>query len=188
MSFHGRAECIDCCGDCELERTGESCYAFANRIERTIARHYEAARLCLEFLRRDRADYNEAPADSHVYTFADVPCVQALVRRVRELRATIADLRASRRRQPYERLALCVACRGTGLAEHACEGCGEPVDLGTGDWDALEKVDILVHDTCDALDHEYFARHPRRGQGDASVYSLHADDFRVGECPALGWA
>lgn len=56
-------------------------------------------------------------------------------------------------------LAWCIACRGTRLAQHACEGCGEPTTLDTIDHAPLECVGVVVHATCDT-GHPFFDRRP----------------------------
>ena len=46
-------------------------------------------------------------------------------------------------------LAWCTACRGTGLVDNACDGCGEAVTLDTKHDDAWGDARILVHAGCE---------------------------------------
>jgi len=55
--------------------------------------------------------------------------------------------------------AWCIACRGTGLQDHACEGCGEPTTLSTIDRAALACVGIVIHADCDT-GHSFFEHRP----------------------------
>lgn len=60
----------------------------------------------------------------------------------------------------YGRLAWCIACRGTGLADHICKGCGDPTALDTLDHAPLDCVGIVVHADCDT-GHAFFDRRPK---------------------------
>ena len=46
-------------------------------------------------------------------------------------------------------LAWCIACRGSGLADNACDGCGHEVTLDTKRQDTWTEAHILVHIGCD---------------------------------------
>lgn len=56
-------------------------------------------------------------------------------------------------------LAWCIECQGTGLADHHCEGCGQPTSLDTVDRTALECIETVVHATCDT-GNAYFDNRP----------------------------
>lgn len=55
--------------------------------------------------------------------------------------------------------AWCVACRGTGLADNECAGCGKPASLSTLDRVPLDCIGIAVHVDCDT-GHRFFDRRP----------------------------
>lgn len=46
-------------------------------------------------------------------------------------------------------LAWCLKCRGTGLADNECAGCGEPTTLSTLDHAPLDCIGVVVHASCD---------------------------------------
>lgn len=79
------------------------------------------------------------------------PRIVACLEQVRAYRVSICSLRTVRLGEH----AWCIACRGTGLHDNTCEGCGAPVDLSTLDDRALDCVDIVVHAGCDT-GHRYF--------------------------------
>lgn len=60
----------------------------------------------------------------------------------------------------FGELAWCIACHGTGIADHDCEGCGEPTALDTLDHAPLDCVGVIVHATCDT-GHDFFDRRPK---------------------------
>lgn len=55
--------------------------------------------------------------------------------------------------------AWCIACRGTGLANNECQGCGHATAHDTLDHAPLDCVGVVVHATCDT-GHAFFDRRP----------------------------
>lgn len=152
-----REECRVCLGDGELMISGETGaeqVARRRRLRQQIRGLYATCWRALHLARH----YTE-----EVGAVADLR-VEGILDAVYLHRATIAFLReglaaVGRRPEAYERLAWCIACRGTGLADIECQGCGAPVAADTVNERALVHADVLVHPTCDT-GHAWFDDHP----------------------------
>jgi hypothetical protein len=139
--------CRTCCGDGEILICLGS--EFREHQALRIRALYGACRRTMRLVRLYRAE------DGCMWR--GDPRIIACLEQIEAYRKSIRWIRSERPLKLGE-LAWCVACRGTGLADNACDGCGQPIDMTTLDYVALENVGVLVHDTCDT-GHAFFDHH-----------------------------
>lgn len=139
----GRAICVACDGDGELAVDAEPRFTTSAAANVRIVRLFEASRFTLRMARRYLLEGGAS----------DRRFIACLVQ-VRAYRMSIRYQRSLVRPKLGE-LAWCINCRGTGLARIECEGCGRDVSLATVNRDALDNVDVLVHEGCDT-GHRFF--------------------------------